>query len=296
MTTTDLVPVPAQLDALERGAAFAVLRGWRTIAVDGSDAASWLHDLVTADVAGLADGQSRRSLLLTPTGRIRADVHVARVGAGFRLLQEPSQAPIDELLSRYVLSSDVTLIDRSAEVVVVAVLGRSAAEDGHDDPVVLTPSLLGAGRDLLLPAGDPVDRTVDRLVAAGAVEVGPEALEAWRIRRGTARMGADFGSDALPAEVDLESTIDFTKGCFLGQESVAKVRNLGHPLRVIRFVTSAAPLRPGAPVLADGRPVGEITSATDADGGADGIARVRWEAASLTLSTDAGPLSLRSVR
>jgi tRNA-modifying protein YgfZ len=292
----DLVPVQAQLDALERGAAFAALRGWRAIAVDGSDAESWLHDLVTADVAGLGEGQSRRSLLLTPTGRIRADVNVARVGAGFLLLQDPAQAPIDELLSPYVLSSDVTLVDRSAELVVVAVLGRGAVEDGRHGAVVLTPSVLGAGRDLLLPSGDPLDRARDRLVAGGAVEVGPEALESWRIRKGTPRMGADFGPDALPAEADLESTIDFTKGCFLGQESVAKVRNLGHPPRVLRLVSSTAPLCSGAPVLADGRPVGEITSATDTDGGADGIARVRWDAGSLALSTDAGPLSLRSVR
>jgi folate-binding protein YgfZ len=298
MTTVDVVPVPAQLGALERGAAFAGLPGWRAIAVEGADARPWLHDLVTADVAGLRDGQSRRSLLLTPTGRIRADVHVARVGDGFLLLQDPTQAAIDELLSPYVLSSDVALTDRSAELVVVAVLGRGAAEDGHDDDdvAVLTPSVLGAGRDLVLPAGDPFERARGRLVAAGAVEVGPEALETWRIRRATPRMGADFGSDALPAEVGLESTIDFTKGCFLGQESVAKVRNLGHPPRLLRAVRSGTSLRRGALVLADGHAVGEITSAATDDRGAVGIARVRWEAASLALSTEAGPLSLRSER
>jgi tRNA-modifying protein YgfZ len=296
MTTEEHVPVPAQLDALERGAAFASLPGWRAIAVDGTDARTWLHDLVTADVAGLQDGQSRRSLLLTPTGRIRADVHVARLGDGFLLLQDPAQSAIDELLGPYVLSSDVALTDRSDELVVVAVLGRGAVEGGDGDALVLTPSMLGAGRDLLFPAGDPFERARDRLVAAGAVEVGPEALETWRIRRGAPRMGADFGPDALPAEVGLETTIDFTKGCFLGQESVAKVRNLGHPPRVLRAVRSGGPLRRGAHVLADGHPVGEITSAATDGRGTAGIARVRWEAASLGLSTEAGPLSLRSER
>jgi len=298
MTTEEHVPVPAQLDALERGAAFASLPGWRAIAVDGTDARTWLHDLVTADVAGLQDGRSRRSLLLTPTGRIRADVHVARLGDGFLLLQDPAQSAIDELLGPYVLSSDVALTDRSDELVVVAVLGRGAVEDGDDadDALILSPSVLGAGRDLLFPAGDAFERARVRLVAAGAVEVGPEALETWRIRRGSPRMGADFGRDALPAEVGLESTIDFTKGCFLGQESVAKVRNLGHPPRVLRAVRSGAALRRGAHVLADGHPVGEITSAATDDRGAAGIARVRWEAASLALSTEAGPLSLRSER
>ena len=109
-------------------------------------------------------------------------------------------------------------------------------------------------------------------------------------------MGTDFGPDALPAEVGLESAIDFEKGCFLGQESVAKVRNLGHPPRVLRLVRSGTVLRPGGAVLAEGRPVGEVTSVTVNEGWWDAIVGVRWEAASLDLSTDAGPLSLRSRR
>jgi folate-binding protein YgfZ len=106
-------------------------------------------------------------------------------------------------------------------------------------------------------------------------------------------MGSDFGPDALPAEAGLEDTIDFTKGCFLGQESVAKVRNLGHPPRVLRLVRSRTPILPGAPVLADDQQVGEVTSAAAAEGGTDAIVRVRWDAASGGLSTEAGPLSLR---
>ena len=69
-----------------------MLSGWRMIAVRGADAGAWLHDLVTADVEGLAAGQSRRSLLLTPTGRIRADFHVARIDDNtFFLLQAGEQ-------------------------------------------------------------------------------------------------------------------------------------------------------------------------------------------------------------
>jgi hypothetical protein len=117
-------------------------------------------------------------------------------------------------------------------------------------------------------------------------------LESWRIRRGVARMGVDFSPGALPAEAGLEDTIDLTKGCFLGQESVAKVRNLGHPPWVLRHVRSRTPIVRGAPVLVGGVAIGEVTSATDADGGADAIVRVRWEAASEPLSTESGPLSL----
>jgi folate-binding protein YgfZ len=159
--------------------------------------------------------------------------------------------------------------------------------------VVLAPSVLGPGHDVILPAGEPAARLRERLRERGTVEVSAEDLETWRIHRGIVRMGSDFGPDALPAEAGLEDTIDFTKGCFLGQESVAKVRNLGHPPRVLRLVRSRTPILPGAPVLADDQQVGEVTSAAAADGGTDAIVRVRWDAASGELSTEAGPLSLR---
>jgi folate-binding protein YgfZ len=287
------VPATGSTHVDEAGGAFAELSGWRVIAVRGSGAAAWLHDLVTADVEGLSVGQSRRSLLLTPTGRIRADFHVARSDGSFLLLQAEGQPEaVDAILAPYVLSSDVELADRSEGSAIVAILGGAAAED-DDHALVLAPSVLGRGHDVILPAGDPAARLRARLRERGAVEVSAKDLETWRIHRGIARMGSDFGPDALPAEAGLEDTIDFTKGCFLGQESVAKVRNLGHPPRVLRLVRSRTPIVPGAPVLADDQQVGEVTSAAAADGGTAAIVRVRWDAASEALSTEAGPLSLR---
>jgi hypothetical protein len=284
-----------QMDALERGTAFAELPGWRTIGVAGDDARAWLHDLVTADVEGLPDRRTRRSLLLSPTGRIRADFHIAAVDAGYLLLQAPGQPEaVDAILGPYVLSSDVEVVDRTDRSAVVAVLGDDVDAVTEDHGVLaLSPSVLGAGLDLIVPPGDAVARVRERLRTAGAVEVAPRDLETWRIRRGIPRMGTDFGSDALPAEARLEGAIDFTKGCFLGQESVAKVRNLGHPSRVLLHVHSPASIAPGVPVLAADVEVGEVTSSAPARDGADAIVRVRWEAASRRLTTAAGPLSLR---
>ncbi|MGH2679945.1 MAG: hypothetical protein ACRDG8_05600, partial [Actinomycetota bacterium] len=100
-----------------------MLPGWRVVAVRGADARPWLQDLVTADVSGLADRRSRRSLVLSPTGRIRADFHVAAVDGSFLLLQSPEQPEtVDAILDRYVLSSDVELQDRTDRSVVIAVL------------------------------------------------------------------------------------------------------------------------------------------------------------------------------
>ncbi len=269
------------------------MSGWRAIEVHGADVSAWLHDLVTADVDGLGAGQSRRSLLLTPTGRIRADFHVARIDGGFLLLQAGDQVQaVEEILAPYVLSSDVELDDRTERSVIVAVLGGGAAEEG-DAGVVLTPSVLGSGHDIVVHSGDQAREVRERLGERGLVEVTPSDIETWRIRRGAARMGPDFGPDALPAEAGLEDAIDFTKGCFLGQESVAKVRNLGHPPRVVLPVRSATAIRPGSPVLADGVAVGEVTSVAEGNGETRAIVRIRWDAASESLSTAAGPLSLR---
>lgn len=275
--------------ALEASRAFATLDLWRFVIVTGGDARTWLHDLVTADVRTLEPGTARRTLILTPTGRIRADLTVAATAEGFLLLQAPDQPdPVERVLAPYVLSSDVTLEDVSTRLAAFAVLGAGDLAGAE----WWTPSVLGEGVGAVTSAGEPAERLRTALLGEDLVEASPDAVEHWRIRRGSPRMGPDFGTDALPAEVGLEGTIDFTKGCFLGQESVAKVRNLGHPPRAIVSVRSRAPLQVGMPVLARGSEVGEVTSVA-ADGEIDAIVRVRWAAAGDELSTIAGPLTLR---
>jgi folate-binding protein YgfZ len=208
---------------------------------------------------------------------------------GFLLVQDGDQPdPVDTILDPYVLSSDVELDDVSGRYVAFAVLGGEAAEDGD----AWTPSPVEVGAGLLAATGEPARRLRAGFRADGLTEAFPAALERWRIRRGVPRMGVDLGTDALPAEAGLDSAIDFTKGCFLGQESVAKVRNLGHPPRAVLPVRSERALRVGMPVEADGATVGEVTSVAD-DDPTLAIARVRWQAAGARLRTTSGPLSLR---
>ena len=103
------------------------------IRVTGADATAWLHDLVTADIASLAPGRARRSLLLTPTGRIRADVTVVRDEEGSSCSQEPAQPDrIEALLDPYVLSSDVALGDVTDETGRVLVARGRAGHRRHD--------------------------------------------------------------------------------------------------------------------------------------------------------------------
>jgi folate-binding protein YgfZ len=268
--------------ALRAGRAAVDLSGWRRVRVRGSDAESFLGDLVTGPVAGLEPGGATRSLLLTPTGRIRADLTVARLGEEFLLVQASDQPePVDRLLAPYVLSSDVELAGDSEDegplVAVVPDVPLPAATESY------RPGALALGADVL---GLPAQAAAN---AAGVPLVGAAALESWRILEGRPRFPVDLGPDSLPHEADLEAAIDFTKGCYLGQEAVARVRNLGHPPFVVVAVRAGEAVRPGDEVVAGARSAGTVTSgAEDPDGGYGAIVRVRWDAREEELRTSSG--------
>jgi hypothetical protein len=256
-----------QVQALDDGRAVLDLDGWTLTEVRGAEAEGWLNDLVTASTERIRNAEAVRSLLLSPTGRIRADFHVLRspAGEGFLLLQGPGQPDaVATLLTPYVLSSDVELAAADPTGLLVTPRtgpGWTATRDGPSDPM----------------------------------PVGAEAVEAWRIRHGIARFPVDLNADSLPAEagLDVEPVIDRTKGCYLGQESVARVRNLGHPARVVLAVRADAPLQPGLAVLAEGAQAGTVTS-VEPDGGSGAMVRVRWDARKADLTASGGiPLERR---
>jgi folate-binding protein YgfZ len=276
----------AEVRALQ-GYIFADLSSWWKFLVTGSDARTWLDDLVTNRVDDIGVLRSRRTLLLSRTGHVRADVHVLGTREGLLLVQDPVQpAPIRDLLEPYVLSSDVEIVDRTADY---GLLAHPTASGGH---VVMlpawTPSVAGYGHglDLLFPA----DQLEQRRRGHGHwLEADEADLEVWRIRRGAPRFGVDFGEDTLPGEARLDELVDRTKGCFLGQEVVAKVANLGHPPRLFVSFTSGIGLVPGDPVLSDGREAGRVTSVAPEGDGFAVIARIRWDAAGgRSLETAAG--------
>ncbi len=278
--------------ALHAGRAFADLSAWRKVHVRGADARGWLNDLLTADVASVAPGEAVRTLLLTATGRLRADVVATPVDDGVLLLQDPRQPEaVDALLARYVLSSHVSLEERPDELTLVAFPGGDVPSVGGTSAI--RPSVLGTGADLLGPA----DRVAAiRSSASSWVEAGADDLERWRIERGVPRFPVDLTPDSLPHEVPLDEAIDFDKGCYLGQEAVAKVRNLGHPPFVILAADADGPAIPGDAVRADGETVGTVTSATALPGGRTAtIVRVRWAARGRPLTVgDGSPLETRA--
>lgn len=256
---------------------FADLSEWRAIEVSGTEATEWLNDLVSADIASLEPGSSRRSLLLSPTGRLRAEFTIARHRpSALLLLQDPGQpSAIDRLLVPYILSSHVELRDRSKERRLFAFPETDDLPPGLPG-TALRPSCLGSGMDLIVPANE---------VASALTQIGerfsklsPGELEARRVARGIPRLGVDALEDDLPQEAGMESAVSFDKGCYLGQEAVAKVRNLGHPRRLLIRIDTAAPLARGDSIFVNGDEAGRVTSAVRFDGRTTGLATVRWAA------------------
>ncbi|MEX2274527.1 MAG: hypothetical protein WEA10_03035 [Actinomycetota bacterium] len=258
-------------------------RTWRAIRVHGGDAERWLNDLLTAELAGLPIQGAARSLLLTPTGRIRADVHVYRRADDFVIVQDPAQPrAIDELLAPYVLSSDVELSPSP-----IGPICAPRAE-GLQDGSTFAPSILGSGTDLLADPGDAD-------VGHSRTPISQLAVDIWRIRHGTPTFGVDLDEDSLPAEAGLDDpargVIDATKGCYLGQESVAKIRNFGHPQRAVVAMRADGAVDAGTPVDDSEKQVGLVTSSASLPaGGRALIVRIRWGARDADLKAAQVPL------
>lgn len=267
------------LTALEEGRAFVNLSSWWKVGVRGTDASGWLNDLLTAELDGIAPGEMRRSLLLTPTGKIRASVGVVLHDAGYLLIQDPLQPTrIDSFLEPYVLSSEVHLSDRTEELELLATPPGASLSGAAR----FSPSILGLEADLIAPKGSvgPPE---------SLVEAGLEDVEVWRVRHGVARFGVDLTTDSLPHEVELGDAIAYEKGCFLGQESVARVRNLGRPPFVLVAAIATGTVEQGDLVTADDREAGIVTSAApSASSGTAVIARIRWALKDAPLQTASG--------
>lgn len=273
-------------ELLGSGEAFADLLSWRKVAVSGSDALAWLDDLVTADLSELSPGGARHALLLSPTGGVRASFTVAMPSESLLLIQDPTQpTPIQHLLERYVLSSDVGLDDRASALALFAFPGREEAPEAPGT-AQSSPSCLGRGTDLV-GSGDGHDALLRQLSTSHMLAANDD-VEAWRIGAGIPRFGVDAIEGDLPQESGMYGAVSRQKGCFPGQEAVAKVDSLGHPRRLVVPLEADGPASPGDVVMRDGSEVGQITSVTVAGDRTLLLARLRWEARDARLHTGLG--------
>jgi folate-binding protein YgfZ len=241
--------------------------------VSGADAVSYLQGQCSQDVAGLAEGASAEALLLSPQGKVDAWVRCTRTGPeAFVLDTEAGQGPaVVARLERFRLRTKVEIrpmVWRCLALrgsVDVAALPVPPGSPGGPAVVAALSWPGRSGLDLLGPAPDG-DSELTGWLPAGAVLVGAEAWEAARIAAGIPAVGAEVTGATIPAEVGLvERTVSFTKGCYTGQELVARLDARGSKVarRLCGLVVEGAEVPPvGAAVwTADGdHEVGPVTS------------------------------------
>jgi folate-binding protein YgfZ len=269
--------------ALRTGCAVYDL-GWRgKIHVSGKDRTRWLNGMVTNNIRDLAPNQGVYSFLLNAQGRILGDMYVYNGGDHLMIDTERSQAPtIIATLQRYIIMDQVELKDISDSLTALAVQGRRAAEamqaagfqvtDVKPMTIAATPwnnfevavTRMASEEHLtyeIWAGAQAIGQVWDALLAAGATPVGTEALEMFRVAAGVPKFGQDIRERELPQETGQAHALSFTKGCYLGQEIVERIRSRGNVHRKLTgFMVDGPAPPPGTKLQANGKEVGELTS------------------------------------
>jgi len=255
----------------------------------GADRVKFLHGQVTNDVQRLRVGEGCHAALVNAKGRMHSDLNIYRLADELLLDFEPGlTAAVTERLERYIITDDSQVLDAAPHYGLLRAQGPCAADavaqfglpwtvparplefSAHADPTLGQLYLMrGAGCfDLFIPTA-ALGAVFDKLVAAakslGGRACGWEALETARIEAGIPRFGADMDETTLPPEAGLEAhAISYSKGCYIGQEVIARIRTYGQVARTLRRLRLPADLTvlpvPGDKLLADGREVGQLTS------------------------------------
>ncbi|HWB68540.1 MAG TPA: glycine cleavage T C-terminal barrel domain-containing protein [Solirubrobacterales bacterium] len=253
------------LDRSERG----------KLLITGAEAAEYLQGQLTNDVEGLDAGEGCYAALLDRKGHMQADMRVLRLAADEVWLDtEPEGlAAAHRHLQTYKIGREAEVADvsaergvlsligpRSVEIAGTAVLPEGFCEKASVGGLECLAVGTGEGVDLIVAAPE-AGRLREALLAAGAVEVEREAAEILRIEAGRPRFGAEMSAETMPAEAGIvESAVSFTKGCYIGQETVARLHYKGKPNRHLRGLRLSAPAAPGEPLRLGEKEVGRLGS------------------------------------
>jgi len=234
------------------------------VRITGEDRLSWLHSLTTQDIEHLAPGETAQALVLSPQGHIEHHLTLADDGTAVWAHVEPGTA--GALLAflqsmRFLLKVD--LADVTSDFAVLTLMGPDRPAAAPDGAVVAMPDSFGM--DVLVPR-DRLSEIAAAVEGSGAAVAGLDAYEALRIAAHRPRFGLDTDHRTLPHEVGwIDTAVHLTKGCYRGQETVARVHNLGHPPRRLILLhldgsEDRLPVR-GDPVTRDDTTVGFVGSA-----------------------------------
>ena len=284
-----------ELQALREAAVCVGGDGHEVLCATGSDRVSFLHRITSGKIAGIEVGQGGRSLLLDVKGRVLASLLVFVRSRSVRLLVPAGQGgEVAAALARFAIMDDFQIVPE-AELVTLAVLGPQAAVTLAAVGVPVPPALLQAplyahqecASDVLGPlwlargrrcgvdglcvvaprAGR--DGLTAALLAAGIPRLSSAVAEAARIVALEPAPGREITPERFPVEIGLGAAIDHTKGCYVGQETIVRMRDRGtvrKRLALLRLADSALPSA-GDKIVAEGQPsAGQVTSAAQLPG------------------------------
>jgi len=251
------------LDRSERG----------KLALTGEDRKAFLNGQVTNDVEALAEGEGCYAAFLTPKGKMLGDLRI--LDAGDELLLDTERValqPLFDMIRRFSIGHRVELHKRTVERGLLSLVGADPGEfelppveHAHrlasvgERPVRVV--VTDEGVDVLCDAGD-TDTVRAALLDGGARAMTDDEAEILRVERGRPRYGVDLDESVIPQEAGLnDRAVSFTKGCYVGQETVARLHYKGKPNRHLRGIRLREEAAPGTALHLGDREVGRITTA-----------------------------------
>jgi len=279
--------------ALTRGCGIYDMGFRARISLTGNDRVRWLNGMVTNNIRDLAVGRGVYAFLLNPQGRILGDMSVYNQGE--TLIVETDRSQVDKIIAtfeHYIIMDDVEVANISEQQTCLGlsgprsrdVLNAAGIEVPELQPLqMITPQCncdcgcatctVVRGEDTPQPsyeiwlAPQDIYKTWEALVAAGATPAGSEALEMQRIVAGVPLYGVDIRERDLPQETEQTRALNFSKGCYVGQEIVERIRSRGNVHRTFTGfqVEGGTAIEAGAKIISGEKEVGEITSAVVLD-------------------------------
>ena len=281
--------------AIEASAGIVDRSGRGVLRITGPDRLSWLHSLTTQQLEGLPAGAAAQALVLSPNGHIEHHLTLTDDGTAVWVHAEPGTAgALAEFLDSMRFMLRVEVADVSQGYAVLSVLGPAGDDLAAGLDAVAARVVPGSfGVIDLIVARDRLPGAAGDLVRRGAAAAGMWAFEALRIAARVPRLGLDTDHRTIPHEVGwIEAAVHLNKGCYRGQETVARVHNLGHPPRRLVFLDldGCADRLP-----AHGDPI-ELAGAGPGDGPGDGQRAVVGFTGSAARHYELGPIGLGLIK
>jgi tRNA-modifying protein YgfZ len=243
--------------------------------IRGPEAAEYLQGQLTNDIEALTPGEGCHAALLDRKGHLQGDMRVLRLGPE-EIWIDTGPAALEAVrrhLQTYKIGREVEIEDVSEARAILSLIGPRGSELAGSPPLPRHANARSAiagleclavgtagGLDLIASTED-AERLRASLLEAGAAEVSDEAAEILRIEAGVPRFGAEMDTSTMPAEAGIvETAISFSKGCYIGQETVARLHYKGKPNRHLRGLRLSAPVPPGTPLSLGEKELGRVGS------------------------------------